>query len=110
MSFSESLSVLAANLWLSAVVGIGIWYLKSYIFHKVHIHLPFILRLDLSAIGTLELVLDHFIGAARNVYFSRYPLRLHAGGDIDRVSPDIVREFLGADNAGHHWSGVDPET
>jgi hypothetical protein len=33
-------------------------------------------------------------------------VRFHPAGDIDRVAPEIVAELVFADDAGHHWSGV----
>jgi hypothetical protein len=32
---------------------------------------------------------------------------LHAAGDVDRVSPEVIAKFLDADNPSDHRAGVD---
>src|ERR1700756_4755472 len=71
----------------------------------------FALALDLDHAAGFELVtvLEAFVDGARDLNLSGHAGRLHAACEVYGVSPEVVDEFGGSDNAGDNGTGVDAD-
>ena len=73
-------------------------------------HFPNSLYVDYAALTERVPILEAIPDRARNLDLAGQAVRLHAAGDRDRHSPQIVVELLLADHAGHHRTGGDPDS
>src|SRR6185437_7873790 len=74
-------------------------------------NLQFVGALDLDFAPGLadELIPDQAKGVAGNLDALALPLRFHPACDVHGIAPEVVDEFLAANDAGDHWAGIDAD-
>src|SRR5690606_10214769 len=71
--------------------------------------LPLTFPLDDPSGSAHELVPDQPVRRLRNLNASRYTVRFHPAGGVDRVAPYVVLELHRTDHPGHDRSRVDSD-
>ena len=75
----------------------------------MHFHVPLALEVDRLRLVEIETILQATPGDAIHLNHAGHAFRGDAAGDVDRVAPKVVDEFLFADHAGDHRAGADAD-
>ena len=73
-------------------------------FHKIHINLSLVFRLNFSAVFAIEIVFYHFISSAADIHFSWFTTPFHSWCGVHIITPYIISEFLNPNNSGYNRS------
>src|SRR5208283_2893666 len=75
--------------------------------HVPRLHIVRALNLDGPARFAVELVPDQIVGAPGDLDGAALAVGFHTARQIHGRAPEIIDKLLAADDAGHHWPGVD---
>lgn len=70
--------------------------------HEIHIYRSLVLDRNFASMFALEVVFDETIGPFGDIDLPGFAGGLHAAGNVDSISPDIVNELVFADYPGNH--------
>ena len=70
------------------------------------LHRAFALDVDAAVRLDSKVLVEVPIGCCRNLDTVRQAVRLHSTGDVHRVTPDVIGEFMGPDDSRHHVAGM----
>src|SRR6476661_4798549 len=65
-------------------------------------HWAFSLDVDPAMRLKLEVLVNVQTGRSRNLDTVRHALRFHTTSDVHGITPDVVHEFVGPNDPGHH--------
>ena len=54
-----------------------------------------------------EFTIQQAVGCFRYIDLAGCPFRLHPGGNVDCIAPNVVSKFFGADHPGYYRPGMD---